>query len=165
MLRSGNRLPGGRWTAAFSHEYKLSDELVLLPGQTALDLIDGDGIDADNGGRHAVTLEGGATYHGMGLRLNGTWTSGYDLRTGAETLSYDDRLTLNLRSFFMFDLRPELTLMVPFLRGSRIGFDIENITDSAPSVETANGTTPLALAAGNLEPEGRRYLLSFRKRF
>lgn len=165
MLRSGARLPGGRWNIAFSHAYKIDDHLTLRSGQRALDLLDGDGIDAHSGARHEVTLEGGVTYHGIGLRADGTWTSSYDLLTGVDALSYDDRLTLNLRAFFLFDLRPELTMMVPLLRGARIGLDVTNLTESEPTARTASGAAALALAGASLEPEGRRVSLTFRKRF
>jgi hypothetical protein len=164
MLRSGARLPGARWNIGVTHEVRLADE-IILPGGSTLDLLDGDAIGIGDGSVHTVDLEGGVTWQGIGLRGTGRWTSGYDVRTGAETLSWDDQFTLNLRAFFLADLRPELTFAFPILRGSRFQLEVNNVTDSTREVTSSSGQQSAALSGAQADPEGRTFALSWRKRF
>jgi outer membrane receptor protein involved in Fe transport len=54
---------------------------------------------------------------------------------------------------------------VPLLKGSRISFRVENILNDIVDVRDQNGNVPLGYQPGYIDPRGRVFELSFRKRF
>jgi outer membrane receptor protein involved in Fe transport len=54
---------------------------------------------------------------------------------------------------------------VPFLRGSSVRFEVNNIFNARPEVNGGSGTIPFAYQPDRLEPVGRTVGITFRKLF
>jgi hypothetical protein len=161
----GGPPPGGRWNAAVFHVVRLSDEVVLAPGAPALDLTKSGGLSGDGEAEHSLELEGGIVYRGLGLRMNGAWSGARTIRSGGGDLEVEPRLTLTVRAISAFDQQPDVLAAAPWLRGGRLAFSVQNLTDEGPVVRDAAGLTPDAFAQARLAPAGRVVRVSFRKQF
>ena len=162
---------GGRLTFSVYHTWVMSDRARLRSGQPVIDLLDGGTIGASSGGtpRHQVELQAGVSRSGLGLRLNGDWQSatkvnGIDGSPGSE-LRFASLATFDLRLFADLGQRPKLVEKVPFLRGARVTFSVNNLFDARQQVRDGNGNTPLAYNRFLLDPVGRSFQLTLRKLF
>lgn len=158
----------GRLSLSVFHTHSFLDEVVLRPGQPALDLLGGDSLGANVAPRDRIDVDGGVTWRGVGMRLNLAWQSGgrIDGVTGAggsSTLVFDDYVTVNSRFFINLRSRPELTRKYPWLKGARAFVRIDNLLDNAQEVRDATGATPVAYQEGYLAPQGRQFELGLRK--
>ncbi|MFZ4382064.1 MAG: hypothetical protein ACOYO0_08895, partial [Sandarakinorhabdus sp.] len=61
--------------------------------------------------------------------------------------------------------RPEILAKVPFLRGSRISLNFDNLLNDRINVRNRLGAEPLGFQRDQLDPLGRTVTLSFRKLF
>ena len=167
-------MPGGgqpsRWSLALSHTIRLQEEILIRPGVPVLDLLNGSATSSLGGSpRHDVTLSGGVYAKGMGFRLEGSYRSatrvdGNSL-TGTSDLRFSDLASLNAFIFVSLDQRGKLTQKVKWLKGSRIALRIENVFADVIDVRDDAGMVPLSYQPGLLDPQGRVFELSFRKRF
>ena len=167
-------MPGGgqpsRWSLALSHSIRLQEEILIRPGVPVLDLLGGSAISSLGGSpRHDVTLSGGVFAKGMGFRLEGSYRSatrvdGNSL-TGTSDLRFSDLASLNAFIFISLDQRGKLTQKLKWLKGSRIAFRIENVFADVIDVRDDAGVVPLSYQPGLLDPQGRVFEISFRKRF
>jgi len=162
---------GGRLTFSVYHTWVLSDKAVLRDGQPTIDLLDGGTIGASSGGtpRHQVELQAGYSQNGLGMRLNGDWQSatrvnGIDGFPPSQ-LRFGSLATFNLRLFADMGQRPKLVEKMPFLRGTRVTFAVNNLFDARQEVRDSTGATPLAYNRFYLDPVGRSFQLSLRKLF
>ena len=144
--------------------------MLIAAGVPRLDLLNGSATSSLGGTpRHQAELSGGIFYKGLGTRITGNYRSatradGSGL-PGSTDLRFSDLATLNLRFFLNFDERGNLTKKIPLLKGSRLAFSINNALNDIIDVRDENGTVPLSYQPGYLDPTGRFYEVSFRKRF
>jgi iron complex outermembrane recepter protein len=167
-------MPGGgppsRWNLALSHTIRLQEEILIRPGLPVLDLLNGSATSNLGGAaRHEVTLNGGVFYKGLGFRLEGNYRSatrvdGNSL-AGTSDLHFGDLASLNALIFINLDQRGKLTQKLKWLKGSRIAFRIDNVLGDVIDVRDNNGAVPLSYQPGLLDPQGRVFEVSFRKRF
>ena len=167
-------MPGGgqpsRWSLALSHTIRLQEKILIRPGVPVLDLLNGSATSNLGGSpRHDVTLSGGVFAKGMGFRLEGSYRSatrvdGNSL-TGSSDLRFSDLASLNAFIFVSLDQRGKLTQKVKWLKGSRIAFRVENVFADVIDVRDNAGLVPLSYQPGLLDPQGRVFEISFRKRF
>ncbi|MES1156829.1 MAG: hypothetical protein ABUL73_03520 [Alphaproteobacteria bacterium] len=158
----------GRFNVSIFYTRRLEDSIVFTPGAAPVDLLNGAALGGDGGGGpDKLEFEGGVTWRGLGLRLNGAWNSGYTVFGGAsgETLTYSDVTTVSARAFLDFSSRPDLVRKHPILRGARIVARIDNAFDRAPDVRDATGHTPSAYQHDLLAPTGRSWQIGLRKIF
>jgi iron complex outermembrane recepter protein len=167
-------MPGGgqpsRWSLALSHSIRLQEEILIRPGVPVLDLLNGSATSSLGGApRHEVTLNGGMFLKGMGFRLEGSYRSATrvdgNTLTGTSDLRFSDLASLNAFIFISLDQRGKLTQKVKWLKGSRIAFRIENVFADVIDVRDDAGVVPLTYQPGLLDPQGRVFEISFRKRF
>ncbi len=167
-------MPGGgppsRWQIALYHTYRLQDEILIAPGVPLLDLLDGSATSSLGGSpRQELSLNGGVFLKGIGMRFEGTYrgatrADGSGL-PGSSDLRFSDQFSLNGFLFISLDQRGDLTKKIPWLKGSRIAFRVENVLNDYIRVTDNNGNTPLSYQRGFIDPQGRVFELSFRKRF
>ena len=151
-----------------THTLTLTDELEIGPGIPTLDYLDGEAVNSFGGRpRHQVEVEGGYYNNGLGARLSADWRSAtrVDGGIGEEDLRFSDYATVNLRLFANLGERFDLVSKHPFLRGSSVRFDVNNIFNSRPKVRGGDGDIPFAYQPDRLEPIGRTIGISFRKLF
>jgi len=164
----GGRPSGGRWQISVFHTIRLEDRIKIRDGVDELDLLNGSAVGSSGGSpRHEFEINGGWFNNGIGFRLDGkhqvaTRVSGG--LTGSD-LRFSDLTTLNLRLFVNLDDRGSLTEKVPFLKGSRIAFKIDNIFNDIQTVRDGSGLIPLSYQPGFVDPVGRYVEIDFRKRF
>ncbi|MBW6530589.1 TonB-dependent receptor [Sphingomonas sp. RRHST34] len=147
-----------------SATWRLSDRLTLLPGQPALDLLDGATLDG-NGGRPRWEVEGntGISYGpaslGVYARLQGA-TRVRDLLPAAD-LRFSGRDWLVLYG----NLDAEKLVARPWAKRLSLSFTIENLFDDRIAVRDGLGATPLRFQPGLIDPVGRSIRLGVRKLF
>ncbi|KTW00954.1 TonB-dependent receptor [Sphingomonas yabuuchiae] len=155
------------------HTWRFRDEIIVREGAPVLDLLNGSAID-NRGGRprHEVQAQAGAFKGGLGARITATWQSGTYVRGLAATA---DGAAGNLRfsDYGRMDLELFANLADQFggasapgwLKGARIGFNVDNLFNSRPAVRDDNGSTPFNVQPSFLEPLGRSLKFSLRKIF
>jgi len=124
------------------------------------------------GGQPLNAIDGqmGFTKGGYGARLNATWTQGTTVvgaggMSPSGVLTFSDLTTINLRLFANPGDIPEVAVKHPWLRGTQIRFEINNIFDSKPKVRDAAGDVPLNYQSDLLDPLGRTIGITIRKLF
>ena len=164
--RPGN--DGGRWTIALYDSIRFLDQIQIRPGLPVLNLLGGDATGGSGGSpRHSFDLDAGWFNKGLGFRLTGSYQSGSIVTgsTAASTLRFGDLATLNANVFMNFDSRKKWVEAVPFLKGARLRFGIQNITNSIRDVRDGTGVVPNSYQPGYLDARGRVIQIDFRKRF
>lgn len=157
---------GGRLNISATHTVTFTDELSIRPGLPVLDYLNGEALSATGGRpRHQVELEGGYYNNGIGVRLTGEWRSASRIASTGDDLRFSPYATFDLRVFANLGERLDLVTRVPFLRGSSVRFEVNNIFNQRPDVSAASGVVPFAYQADRLEPIGRTVGVTFRKLF
>jgi len=156
---------GGRWQVSLYHTLRLTDTVLIRPGVPELDRLNGSAT-GNNGGsnRHLVELDGGVFYKGVGARFSAKYDSGSRVTGGtAGDLHFGDLATFNLRMFVDLNQKPKITEALPFLKGSRLRFAIDNIFDAQRRISDANGVVPFNYQPGYIDPLGRYIEIEWRK--
>ena len=153
-----------------SHTIRLQEEILIRSGFPVLDLLNGSATSSLGGApRHEITLNGGVFHKGMGFRLEGAYRSATEVDgnslTGTSALRFGDLATLNAFIFFNLDQRGKLTQKVKWLKNSRIAIRVQNVLGDVMDVRDDLGAVPLSYQPGLLDPQGRVFEISFRKRF
>lgn len=166
--------PGGgmpsRWSLALTHIYRIQERILIRPGVPELDLLNGSAVSSNGGtSRHEVELSGGIFHKGFGMRLQGTYKSGTTVKgtglPGSNDLTFSDLASINAFFFVNLDQQARVVKAAPFLKGSRFTLRVENILNDVIDVRDQNGNVPLGYQTAYLDPRGRVFEFSFRKRF
>ncbi len=159
----------GRWTFSLYHTVRFAETVQIAPGGPVLDVLNGAALSGGGVARHSFELEGGAFYRGFGARVEGTYTGGTHINgsslTGVSRIDFAPIATFNLRLFADLGRMESVTKAVPFLKGSRLSFRVENLFDAQQRVRDASGQVPLRYQPGYLDPRGRVFEVDFRKQF
>ncbi|KLI63286.1 hypothetical protein AAV99_11505 [Aurantiacibacter marinus] len=165
----GDGPPVGRWFANIQYTLELENTVLIAPNIPLLDLLDGDALSGGGQPRHSITWRSGAFYDGYGMLLFARYTGQSRINgsglAGSTDLFFDDFATINIRTFVDLGQRDNLVAAIPFLKGSRIGFDIDNLFDSRQRVTDSSGATPLRYQPFLIDPRGRSFEIEFRKLF
>lgn len=160
---------GGRWFVNLQYNLELRNEVLIAPGVPLLDLLNGDALSSGGQARHGGSLRVGTFYNGFGLIWDATYTGKSTIRgtglPGSTDLAFGDYVTVNLRAFADLGQRQSLVEAVPFLAGSRIGIDIDNLFGSRQRVTDSAGQVPLRYQPFLIDPVGRSFEIEFRKLF
>lgn len=159
----------GRWNLSLFHTIRFSETVRISPSGPVLDLLDGDALTGGGVARNSFQFEGGAFHRGFGLRLNGRWTEATTLKgsglPGSSTLRFGSLFNLDARIFVNFDQQKSVVEAVPFLKGSRLSFNVDNVFDNRQKVTDENGMVPLSYQPDYMDPRGRFFGIDFRKSF
>ncbi|MFL6743355.1 MAG: TonB-dependent receptor [Sphingomicrobium sp.] len=159
----GNR---GRITFSLTDTITFVDKVTIAPGLD-LDYLHGDAAGSAGGTpRHLVEARAGYFNNGLGARLSGNYRSGtrVDSLTG-DDLRFSPLATFDLRLFANPGDIPELVVKHPWLRGTQVQLNIDNIFDAKPKVRNAAGELPLTFQPDLLDPLGRTIGITIRKLF
>jgi outer membrane receptor protein involved in Fe transport len=161
--------PGSRWNLSVYHTWRFTDTVRIAPGGAALDQLEGNAIAVGGVPRHAIEFEGGLFRNGYGLRLEGEWNAPATVNgsglPGSSDLRFGSTFNLDMRIFVNLDQLPSVVEQVPFLKGTRISFTVDNLLDQRQRVTDQNGDVPLAFQAAFREPQGRVVGIDLRKMF
>ena len=163
--------PGGqgRWNVSLYHTYRLSEQVLVAQGGPSLDLLNGDALSGGGVARHALELESGTFYKGMGVRLVGrynapTTVNGSGL-PGSSDLRFSGLFGFDLRVFADLGQREVLTKLSPFFKGARLSFRIDNVFDARQKITDGSGAVPLSYQRDYVDPRGRVIEVELRKMF
>jgi len=156
----------GRLTFSLTDTITFVDKVTIAPG-LELDYLHGDAAGQTGGTpRHLVEAQAGYFNNGLGARLSGNWRSGTNVDTlTGDTLRFSPLATFDLRLFANPGDIPEVALKHPWLRGTQVRFEVNNIFNNRPNVRDAFGNMPLSYQSNLLDPLGRTVMISFRKLF
>ncbi len=163
----------GRLQLALFHTWTFQNEIGIRPGVPVLDLLNGSAVGNQGGApRHQIEMRAGAGRRGFGGRFSVNWQSGTSVLvdpTGAtqsaNDLFFSPRTTANLRLFVDLGQRQEILTKIPWLRGSRVSLNFDNVFNDRINVRDRSGAEPLGFQRDQLDPLGRTVSLSFRKLF
>lgn len=160
----GNR---GRLQFSLTDTITFVDKVSIGPGLPELDYLHGEAAGGSGGTpRHKVEAQAGWSNNGLGVRGGADWRSGTTVNTlTGDDLRFSSLATFNLRLFDNLGDQPELVLKHPWLRGTQLRFEVNNLFDSKPAVRNASGEVPLSYQPDLLDPLGRTVMISFRKLF
>ena len=164
--RFGNR-QGGRLQLSFTHTVNLMDEVTIRPGIPDLDYLGGDAVGRFGGRpRHELQGRAGWSNNGLGAYMSTNWRSGTRVESAAgEDLRFSPLATFDLRLFANLGQQFGLVSKHPWLRGSSVRLEVDNLFDSKPRVRNALGDVPISYQPDLLDPLGRTISISFRKLF
>lgn len=159
-----------RWNIALYHTYRIQEEILIRTGVPVLDLLDGSATSSNGGAsRHELELSGGLFHKGFGFRVQGNYRSGTTVDgtglPGSSDLRFSDLATFSTFLFVNLDQQARVVKAVPFLKGSRITLRVDNVLNDIIDVRDQNGNVPLGYQQGYIDPRGRVFELSLRKRF
>ena len=156
----------GRLTLSATHTVTLVDEATIADG-LKLDYLGGDALNNFGGrSRHLVEVQAGWANNGFGARLSGNWRSGTRVEGGDNgDLRFSPLGTVDLRLFANLGERFDLVARHPWLIGSSVRLEVDNLFDSKPKVRDAFGEVPFSYQQDLLDPRGRTVTLSIRKLF
>jgi iron complex outermembrane recepter protein len=158
---------GGRMQFSLFHTWRLEDRVLIREGVPELDFLNGSA--AGNGGgtpRHQLEFRANLFRDGFGGRLDVDWQSGTRVTgVGGSDLEFAPRTTVNLRLFANLGQQRDLVREIPFLRGTRISLNVNNLFDERVRVRDQFGETPISYQPFLLEPVGRSVTISLRKQF
>ena len=86
-------------------------------------------------------------------------------RLFGEDLRFSPLATFDIRLFANLGEQPELVLKNPWLRGSSVRLQVNNLLDAKPKVRDTSGNVPDNYQPDLLDPLGRTIMISFRKSF
>ncbi len=169
MMGGGGGGGQGRWNFGLYHTVQLNSTVLVAPGGPLLDLLDGDALSGGGTPRHSLEFNGGVFYKGFGTRIQGTWSAPTNVRAsgapGTSDLRFGSLAKVNVNLFADLGRMSGVTSEVPFLKGTRLGLQVENVFDAKQRVTDANGVVPLSYQPDYLDPRGRVISLTFRKLF
>jgi hypothetical protein len=157
----------GRINFSLTDTITFVDKVTIAPGLPDLDFLHGDASGQSGGTpRHVVEARAGYFNNGLGARLGANWRSGTTVSTlTGDNLHFSPLATFDLRLFANPGDIPEVVVKHPWLRGTQVRFEVENIFNSRPKVHDAFGNVPLNFQPDLLDPLGRTIMISFRKLF
>lgn len=163
----GGRGQGGRLQFSLTHSLNLQDEVTIRPGIAELDYLGGDALGSAGGRpRHEIEAQAGYSNNGLGARLSADWRSGTEVDSAsAGTLRFSPLTTFDLRLFANLGERFDLVTKHPWLRGTQVRLEVNNLLDSKQRVRDAAGDVPFNYQQGLLNPLGRTIAISIRKLF
>ncbi|HEX5237126.1 MAG TPA: TonB-dependent receptor, partial [Sphingomicrobium sp.] len=156
----------GRLQFSLTDTITFVDQLKIGPGLPTIDFLHGDAAGQSGGTpRHTVQAQAGYFNNGIGARIGANWRSGTTVNSlNGDNLHFSPLATFDLRLFANPGDIPEVEVKHPWLRGTQVRLELNNVFNSRPQVHDANGT-PLNFQPDLLDPLGRTIMISFRKLF
>jgi hypothetical protein len=152
------------------HTWYTRDSVRLARTGPTLDLLDGDALDFLGGRRqHRIDLIGGVYRSGLGIRMKANWYSGTSLidvtPAGDQKIRFGDYAVVDASFFANLAEAFNSSETASWLKNTRVTFEISNLFNQRPRVETAGGSIPLRFQSTLLDPIGRTFSVSLRKVF
>jgi outer membrane receptor protein involved in Fe transport len=150
-----------------THTVNLKDEVTIREGLPELDFLGGDALGSGGGrSRHQIEAQAGWSNNGLGARISADWRSGTRVDNATSgSLRFSPLATFDLRLFANLGERFELVSKYPWLRGTQVRFEVDNLFNARPRVRDAFGEVPTSYQSNLLDPLGRTVSLSIRKLF
>jgi hypothetical protein len=166
--RDGKPLARDQFQIALYDIWRLQDDVVLRDGSPKLNLLDGDFI-SDAGGtpHHEIELQTTMSTRTWSADINAHWQTPTRISAGPlanDDLTFSQGVTLDLRFQINMTEIGWLSRALPFLRG-KLNLSADNILGAHATVHDAHGVVPSAYSESYLNPTGRTFRITLRKRF
>jgi hypothetical protein len=157
----------GRLMFSLTDTITFVDKVRITPGGPELDYLHGDAAGSSGGTpRHQVQAQLGWFNNGLGARIGANWQSATDVDTlTGDNLHFSPVGTFDLRLFANPGDIPELVVKHPWLRGTQVRLEVNDVFNTRPHVHDAAGNVPINFQPDLLNPLGRTIMISFRKLF
>lgn len=157
----------GRVQFSLTDTITFVDTVRIAPGGAELDYLHGDAAGSSGGTpRHYIQAQLGYFNNGLGGRIGANWRSGTSVNTlTGNNLHFSPVGTFDLRLFANPGDIPEIVVLHPWLRGTQVRVELNNVFNVRPEVHDAAGNVPLSYQPDLLDPLGRTIMISFRKLF
>jgi hypothetical protein len=164
----GKPVARDQFQVALYDTWRLQDDVVLRNGQPSVDLLDG-GFISDMGGTpaHQLELQTTISTRLWSADINARWQTPTTTRAGTlmdDRLTFSQGVTVNLRLQINLAEQPWLIRALPFLRG-KLNLSADNILGAHATVHDQMGIVPPAYSESYLNPTGRTFRITLRKRF
>ncbi|UAK25821.1 porin family protein [Sphingomonas nostoxanthinifaciens] len=146
--------------------WALQDRVALKAGLPVIDLLGGDTL-SDGGGTatHRLELQTTISTHAVSADVSGVWQTPTTTTTSSgEALTFSQGITLNLRVQINLADQAWLRRRIPWLKGN-LNLSADNLLGAHTTVHDARGVVPLAYSESYLNPTGRTFRITLRKRF
>lgn len=167
--KSGQAKPSrSQLQLAFYHTWRFQDDVVLRDGLPGLNLLGHDLIN-DRGGTptHQLELQTTLAMRSWSADINALWqspTKAFAGPSSAQTITFSQGVTLNLRVQINLAEQRWLTRLLPWIHGN-LNLSAENLLGAHLKVHNSLGGTPAAYSENYLNPTGRTFRITLRKRF
>lgn len=156
---------GGRISLSVYHTIHLTDRATLAAGQAPIDLLRGGTLGSGGQPRHEVQIQAGVNKGPIGAFATANWQSATRVdgasELAADNLKFGSLTTVNLRLFA--NPTPQMQLKSPWLRGTRVQLNVDNLFNQRQRVTDGTGITPIAYQPGYIDPLGRTVRITLRK--
>ncbi|HEY0316418.1 MAG TPA: hypothetical protein VGC28_09140, partial [Sphingomonas sp.] len=164
----GKPVARDQFQIALYDTWRLQDKVVLRDGLPSVNLLDG-GFISDTGGTptHQLELQTTVSTRTWSADINARWQTPTTINagaTGGERLTFSQGVTVNLRLQINLAEQHWLVHALPFLRG-KLNISADNILGAHATVHDAAGVVPSAYSESYLNPTGRTFRITLRKRF
>ena len=135
-----------------------------------LNLLEGDAIGSAGGQpRHELQGQAGYVNNGLGARLSVNFQSATRVAGGTpaapQTLDFGSLATANLRLFADLGGRLDWVKAHPWMRGTRVTVQVDNLFNTRQRVTDQTGQVPIGFQPDYLDPLGRSVRVVLRKLF
>lgn len=157
----------GRVMFSLTDTITFVDKVRIAPGGPILDYLHGDAAGSGGGTpRHNVQAQLGYFNNGFGARIGANWQSATNVNVlNGNNLHFSSVGTFDLRLFANPGDIPEVVVKHPWLRGTQVRLEVNDVFNTRPHVHDAAGNVPLNFQPDLLNPLGRTFMISFRKLF
>jgi hypothetical protein len=165
---NGKTVARDQFQIALYDTWRFQDDVVLRDGLPSVDLLNG-GLISDQGGtpKHELELQTTVSTRTWSADVNAHWQLPTTVRAGAlddDRLTFTQGVNVDLRLQINLSEQHWLIHLLPFLRG-KLNISADNILGAHISVHDANGVVPPAYSESYLNPTGRTFRITLRKRF
>lgn len=165
---NGKPVARDQFQIALYDTWRLQDDVVLRDGLPAVNLLNG-GFISDIGGtpKHELELQTTISTRTWSADINARWQTPTTIYAGTlsnDRLTFSQGVTVNLRLQINLAEQHWLIKALPFLRG-KLSLSADNILGAHNTVHDASGYVPPAYSESYLNPTGRTFRITLRKRF
>ena len=153
--------PGqGMILLGLNYLHRFQDEIEVRPGLPVIDKLETSGMRRDEVQGFARVFKDG---NGAALTFNWRGDSRIDGGTGGTDLTFEPYTTINLEFSTNLGQRPGLMKAAPWLKGTQLQLNIQNVFDERQEVRASVGETPLNYQRDYMDPNGRTISFRIRK--
>jgi hypothetical protein len=159
----------GRLTFSLTDTVALVDKAVIRQGLPDLNFLNGSASSGGSGGgraRHTIEAQAGYFNNGLGARFSANYRTATRVGGGPNgDLDFAPLATFDLRLFANLGDNLALLAKHPWLRGTSIRLEANNLLNERPRVRDNYGMVPAGYQQDLLDPIGRTVSISIRKLF
>lgn len=158
---SFNMQPGqGRVIMGLNYRHRMTDEIEVRPGVPVIDQLESGRNPRDEVNGFGRIFKDG---YGAGLNLNWRGRSRIDGGPGGTDLTFEPFATVGIEFSVELSAREGLMKAAPWLKGTNLQLQFQNVFDERQEVISSTGSRPLNYQPDYMDPNGRTITFRVRK--